>query len=249
MVHMRNLSAKPLQFLSPRLGTGCVLLLACLLAPVQGASADNPPEGMVLVPAGPFAMGSRVSPDETPHTVRLAAFYIDRTEVSQKAFREAMGRNPSSFKGENLPVEQVTWYEARDYCKKTGKRLPTEAEWERAARGGTSSSFYWGDEIDGAHAWYWDNSNRTTHPVGEKQPNGFGLFDMSGNVWEWVADHYDDSYYETSPPENPAGPFSGKYRVIRGGSWRDFAEFLRVSRRNYDLPSGRFNHIGFRCAR
>jgi len=222
-------------------------ILCLLWAPPGAGEVPQAPPGMALIPAGPFVMGSAASPDETPHTVTLPAFYIDKTEVTQGAYRAGMGNNPSDFKGAEHPVEQVTWYEARDYCKKLGKRLPTEAEWEKAARGGTATTYYWGNEIDGAYAWYWDNSNRRTHPVGEKQPNPFGLHDVLGNVWEWVADYYADDYFPDSPEENPPGPFSGKYRVIRGGSWRDFSEFLRVSRRNYDLPAGRFNHIGFRC--
>lgn len=205
-------------------------------------------ESMVLVPAGEFQMGSKAAEDETPHTVQLSAFAIDRFEVTQEQFEKVMGNNPSDFQGKNLPVEQVTWYEARDYCKAVGKRLPTEAEWEKAARAGTDTRYFWGDEIDGDYAWYWGNSQRTSHPVGSRKPNAFGLHDMSGNVWEWVADYYEDDYYTTSPGENPGGPFTSKYRVIRGGSWRDLADFLRTTRRNYDLPSGRFNHIGFRCA-
>ena len=194
-------------------------------------------------------MGSKESPDETPHTVFVSAFIMDRYEVTQQQFEKVMADNPSDFSGANRPAERVTWYEARDYCLQIGKRLPTEAEWEKAARGGTATRYYWGEEIDAAHAWYWENSQRTPHPVGEKPPNAFGLYDMAGNVWEWVHDHYGDKYYETSPKKNPQGPFQGKYRVIRGGSWRDLAEVLRVSRRNYDLPVGRFNHIGFRCAK
>jgi formylglycine-generating enzyme required for sulfatase activity len=203
----------------------------------------------VLIPAGQFQMGSKVAEDETPHTVHLSAFTIDKFEVTQEQFEKVMGNNPSDFHGKNLPVEQVTWYEARDYCKAVGKRLPTEAEWEKAARAGTHSVYTWGDAMDGDYAWYWDNSKRTTHPVGSRKPNAFDLHDMSGNVWEWVADYYDDGYYQSSPKQNPAGPFTSKYRVIRGGSWRDLPDFLRTTRRNYDLPAGRFNHIGFRCAK
>jgi sulfatase modifying factor 1 len=203
---------------------------------------------MVLIPAREFQMGSNAAEDEPPHTVHLSAFYIDKFEITQEQFQKVMENNPSDFNGKNLPVEQVTWYEARDYCKAVDQRLPTEAEWEKAARGGTHTVYYWGDAIDGDFAWYWDNSKRSTHPVGTRKPNAFGLHDMSGNVWEWVADYYEDTYYKSSPRENPAGPFTSKYRVIRGGSWRDLPEFLRTTRRNYDLPAGRFNHIGFRCA-
>lgn len=203
---------------------------------------------MVLVPAGPFVMGSNAAGDEPAHTVHLRAYRIDRWEVTQDRFRQVMGRNPSAFKGPGRPVEQVTWYEARDFCRQLGKRLPTEAEWEKAARGGAATLYYWGDAPAGAYAWYGDNSDRRTHPAGEKKPNPRGLHDISGNVWEWTADYYGDDYYPQSPKANPPGPFSGKYRVIRGGSWREPGNILRVSRRNYELPGGRFNHIGFRCA-
>ena len=227
-------------------GLGGWLLAGTLLA--GAGAASEAPAGMVLIPAGPFTMGSPAAQDEAPHRVTLSAFYIDTHEVTQEAYRTVMKKNPSGFKGPRRPVERVTWYEARDYCRKVGKRLPTEAEWEKAARAGTTTAYYWGETIDGAFAWYWDNSERRTHPVGEKRPNSFGLHDVSGNVWEWVADNYADDYYTNSPVENPTGPISGKYRVIRGGSWRDFPDFLRSSRRFYELPSGRFDHIGFRCA-
>lgn len=194
-------------------------------------------------------MGSNAAEDEIPHTVYLSEFLIDKFEVTQEQFEKVMENNPSDFQGKNLPVEQVTWYEARDYCMALGKRLPTEAEWERAARDGTDTIYYWGDAINGDYAWYWDNSKRRTHSVGIRKPNNFGLYDMSGNVWEWVADYYEDVYYSTGPKNNPKGPFTSKYRVIRGGSWRDLPDFLRTTRRNYDLPAGRFNHIGFRCAK
>ncbi len=222
-------------------------MLVILVAWVGLAFAQN--ENMVLIPAAEFQMGSKAAEDETLHTVHLSAFYIDKFEVTQEQFETIMNNNPSGFSGKNLPVEQVTWYEARDYCKAVGKRLPTEAEWERAARGGTHTIYFWGDAIDEDYAWYWDNSERRSHPVGSRKPNAFGLHDMTGNVWEWVADYYVDDYYRTSPKENPAGPFTSKYRVIRGGSWRDLPDFLRTTRRNYDLPAGRFNHIGFRCAK
>jgi len=222
-----------------------LIILILSVASFSQAFAQN--ENSVLIPAGEFQMGSKAAEDETPHTIHLSAYTIDKFEVTQEQFEKFMGDNPSDFHGKNLPVEQVNWYEARDYCKAVGKRLPTEAEWEKAARAGTGTIYTWGDVIDGDYAWYWDNSKRTTHHVGTRKPNAFGLHDMSGNVWEWVADYYEDTYYQTSPKENPQGPFTSKYRVIRGGSWRDLSEVLRTTRRNYDLPDGRFNHIGFRC--
>jgi sulfatase modifying factor 1 len=223
------------------------IILILLITSVGQVFAQS--ETMVLIPAGEFQMGSKAAEDEILHTVHLSAFTIDKFEVTQEQFEKVMENDPSDFHGKNLPVEQVTWYEARDYCKAVGKRLPTEAEWEKAARGGTDTIYYWGDTINGHYAWYWDNSKRTSHPVGSKKPNAFGLYDMSGNVWEWVADYYEDTYYSSGSKENPKGPFTSKYRVIRGGSWRDLPGFLRTTRRNYDLPAGRFNHIGFRCAK
>ena len=223
------------------------IILMLLVTPVGSAFAEN--KTMVLIPAGEFQMGSKAAEDETQHTVYLSAFTIDKFEVTQEQFEKVMEHNPSDFHGKNLPVEQVTWYEARDYCKAVGKRLPTESEWEKAARGGTDTIYYWGNTINGDYAWYWENSKRTSHPVGTRKPNAFGLHDMSGNVWEWVADYYEDTYYSSGSKENPKGPFTSKYRVIRGGSWRDLPDFLRTTRRNYDLPAGRFNHIGFRCAK
>jgi len=220
-----------------------------LLVFTMTPQAFSQSENMVLVPAGEFQMGSKAAEDETPHMVHLSAFTIDTFEVTQEQFENVMNDNPSDFHGKNLPAEQINWYEARDYCKAVGKRLPTEAEWEKAARGGTHTVYTWGDVMDGDYAWYWDNSKRRTHPVGSRKPNAFGLQDILGNVWEWVADYYVDNYYQISPKENPQGPFTSKYRVIRGGSWRDFSDFLRTTRRNYDLPAGRFNHIGFRCAK
>ena len=130
-------------------------------------------------------MGSNASPDETPHPIYLSAFRIDRYEVTQEKFEKVMADNPSDFSGAHRPVERVTWYEARDYCKQLGKRLPTEAEWEKATRGGTATTFYWGDAMDDRHAWYWDNAEDVAHPVKSKKPNAWGLYDMVGNVAEW----------------------------------------------------------------
>ncbi len=205
-------------------------------------SGDNPgPHGMVLIPAGAYIAGSDDSVDERPQRkIYLDAFYMDKFEVTQKEFMQVMKRNPSEFRGENLPADHVSWYEARDYCKGLGKRLPTEAEWEKAARSGTGS--------DDTHAWHWENSSRQTHPVGEKKPNGYGLYDISGNVWEWVADWYDPKYYQTRLSNNPPGPFNGKHRVLRGGSFMDKPSGLSVTRRNWDLPGARFKNFGFRCA-
>jgi len=169
--------------------------------------------------------------------------------VTQEEFKEIMNFNPSEFRGESLPVDRVDWYQARDYCSKSGKRLPTEAEWEKSARSGSYSKYYWGEETDDSYAWHWDNSDRKTHPVGEKKPNKLGLHDTAGNVWEWTADWYDQSYYQNRSSRNPKSPFNGKHKVLRGGSFMDKVDGLRVTRRNWDLPSSKFKNFGFRCVK
>jgi formylglycine-generating enzyme required for sulfatase activity len=212
---------------------------------------------MVLA-ANCFQMGDTFAegyPDELPpHLVCLNSFAIDTHEVTQKAYQTAMGTNPSSFSGDNLPVEQVTWSEAGSYCQSVGKRLPTEAEWEYAARSGGQSQRYAGTSDLGIlpnYAWYWDNSGLTSHLVGQKLANALGLYDLSGNVAEWVSDLYDSAYYDGSPQNNPQGPASNLYgfRVYRGGSWDHGAPFARASIRNSSNPDWRFYYLGFRCAR
>lgn len=209
---------------------------------------ENSPEGMALVPAGEFVMGKEGSSNKTPHTVFLDKFYMDKYEVSQKNFEQVRGYNPSKFKSPDLPVDQVIWFEARRYCEKLGKRLPTEAEWEKAARGGTATLYYWGDEMDEQFAWFDDNSEETTHPVGEKKPNPYGLYDISGNVWEWTADWYEKKYYETSLRKNPQGPADGEEKVIRGGSWYSSKRHLLSATRYWSSPNVRNSNFGFRCA-
>ena len=212
---------------------------------------------MVYVEGGTFTMGatseqgSDVKDNEKPaHSVTLSSYYIGKYEVTQKQWVEIMGSNPSLFKGDNLPVENVSWYDVQEFLRrlnaKTGKRyrLPTEAEWEYAARGGNRS---WGYKYSGSNdigtvAWYDVNS---THPVGSKSPNELGIYDMTGNVWEWCSD-WADSYSSTAQT-NPQGPATGTFRVLRGGSWYNFARFCRVSYRASDLsPDYRRNHCGFR---
>jgi len=171
-----------------------------------------------------------------------------------------MGDNPSYFKncGDNCPVENVSWYEVQEFIErlnsKTGKkyRLPTEAEWEYAARSGGKREKYAGTNSDadlGSYAWYITNSGSKTHPVGQKQPNGLGLYDMSGNVWEWCSDWYGKDYYASSPKDNPQGPSSGSYRVLRGGSWGNDPRNIRASDRGIDFPSFRLIYNGFRLLR
>jgi formylglycine-generating enzyme required for sulfatase activity len=213
-------------------------------------SQINAPVGMVLIPAGDYLAGSNDATDEKPmRKIFLDSFYIDSYETTQKQFREVMGSHRNEFRGDDLPVEKVTWYEARDYCAKLGKRLPSEAEWEKAARGGNANKFYWGDTPDDAYAWHWQNSERKTHIVGQKKPNAYGLYDVSGNVWEWTGDLYAADYYQVRPQKNPKGPYDGKKRVLRGGSFMDIPDGLRITRRFYDYPTSRFKNFGFRCAR
>jgi len=215
----------------------------------------------VPIAAGSFLMGcspgdSECYPEEKPaHRVTITrAFEISKYQVTQQEYQTLMGTNPSTFQGANLPVEGVSWNDAQHFCealnaKKDGYhyRLPTEAEWEYAARGGNESARYGSlDEV----AWYRDNSRSTTHPVGEKLPNAFGLYDTLGNVWEWVHDWYGADYYSNSPGSDPPGPVSGEYRVLRGGSWRGVARGLaRVSSRYILRPNVRSSVLGFRCAR
>jgi formylglycine-generating enzyme required for sulfatase activity len=193
------------------------------------------PPGMVYVAGGTFQMGSNSESDEKPiHTVTVSSFYMDKTEVTQAEYRKVMGKNPSNFSGcDDCPVEKVSWHDANAYAQKVGKRLPTEAEWEYAARGGNKSKGYTysgGNNLD-AVGCYLLNSGSKTHPVAQKQPNELGLYDMSGNVLEWCSDWYDKGYYSRSPQNDPQGPNSGKYRVLRGGSWYDHDSLCRVAYR------------------
>ena len=174
---------------------------------------------MVLVKGGTFQMGSNERDDEKPiHAVTVGDFYIGKYEVTQKEWEAVMGSNPSRFKGANRPVELVSWNSIQEFLQKlnskAGKhyRLPTEAEWEYAAKGGNQGQNY---ECSGSNsidevAWYNGNSSRQTHEVGQKQPNELGIYDMSGNVWEWCSDWYDANYYSSSPSKNPQGPSSGE---------------------------------------
>ena len=208
---------------------------------------------MVYVPGGTFIMGGDDSSDQMPtHSVTLSSYYICKYEVTQALWRAVMGSNPSNFKGNNLPVENVSWYDCQTFIKRlnsyTGRnfRLPTEAEWEFAARGGNYSRHYkysGSNHIDDV-AWYIDNSNKRPHPVGTKQPNELGLYDMSGNVGEWCSDW--DSSYSSYSQTNPTGPNSGSFRVHRGGFWRYNARYCRTPERNSKTPDYCVNYIGLR---
>lgn len=224
---------------------------------------------MVYVEGGTFTMGatseqgSDADSDEEPaQSVTLSSYYIGQTEVTQALWEAVMGETVSQMAtrnkwgtcgvGGNYPMYYVSWDDCQEFVRKlnrlTGKnfRLPTEAEWEYAARGGSKSRGYKysGSNTLGDVAWYDDNSGSATHPVGTKSSNELGLYDMSGNVYEWCSDWYGD--YATTPQTNPKGPNSGSNRVYRGGSWCDYARSCRVSYRDYDAPSSRYINLGLR---
>ena len=240
---------------------------------------------MVLIPAGTFMMGSEGGDDdEKPaHQVAVASFWMDRYEVTQKSYEGLMGKNPAKFRNPLNPVERVSWVDAINYCNMrstkedlkpcykiqglnvdcnfsaNGYRLPTEAEWEYACRAGTTTAWSFGDnpgDLPG-HAWLKSNAGETTHPVGQKKPNPWGLYDMYGNVAEWCNDRYGEKAYAGSTLDNPLGPARGEERVMRGGSWRSAKpELCRSS--GADEPdaggAGRmlcfgYDGYGFRCVR
>lgn len=213
-------------------------------------------ENMVYVKGGAFLMGNESSYSldfEKPiHEVCVNNFYICKYEVTQKLWTLIMGFNPSHFKDENFPVENVVWDECQEFIQKlnyiTGKkyRLPTEAEWEYAARGGNKSLGYKfsGSNIIDEVAWYDDNSNNTTHHVGTKSPNELGLYDMTGNVAEWCQDWYGD--YDEHSQTNPTGPSEGKGRICRGGGWSAMMDFCHVTYRSYIKPDFRIHLFGLR---
>ena len=208
---------------------------------------------MVYVSGGTFIMGGDESSDQTPtHSVTLSSYYICKYEVTQALWRAVMGSNPSKFKGDNLPVEQVSWNDCQTFINRlnsyTGRnfRLPTEAEWEFAARGGNYSRHYKysGSNYISDVAWYGDNSGDRTHPVGTKQANELGLYDMSGNVWEWCSDWYGS--YSSYSQTDPIGPNNGSNRMDRGGCWGNFAKRCRPAYRSYGTPGYRDHGRGLR---
>ena len=218
---------------------------------------------MVRVEGGTFMMGATAEQgddafdDEKPaHKVTLDDYYIAETQVTQALWQAVMGDNPSNWKGDNLPVETISWNDCQEFIRKlnqlTGKKfcLPTEAQWEFAARGGNLSKGYKyaGSDNPNEVAWFKDNSNSQTHPIKQKKPNELGLYDMSGNVWEWCNDWFDEDYYQSSPHHNPQGPTSGGSRVLRGGVWADVAEGSRVSFRSDLNPDFSVSFIGMRLS-
>jgi formylglycine-generating enzyme required for sulfatase activity len=254
----------------------CVLVaLMCVFGESSAQSAEKTHTnsiGMefVLISPGTFTMGAgdgekkgeKKADDEIPaHQVRISKpFYLGKFEVTQGQWEAVMGSrsNPSNFNGRSNPVEMVSWDNVQEFINRLNKqeghtryRLPTEAEWEYAARAGTTSAYSFGDDAGslGQYAWYADNSGKKTHPVGQKQSNAWGLYDMHGNVWEWVQDWHGENYYSSSPSTDPKGPSSGSGRVTRGGCWINDAGGCRSASRNSYWPGGRSGeYYGFRLA-
>ena len=231
---------------------------------MASVSSGSAIEELVLIPAGEFLMGSDSEGDHNPvHEVHLDSFYMDKHEVTNAQylrFCEATGHRLPDFWGmdgfrcgpdyPNHPVVSVSWYDVAEYAEWCGKRLPTEAEWEYAARGGLAGlNFPNGDTLDPSDGNYNRSGKGGPVAVSSYSANGFGLYDMQGNVVEWVWDFYDAGYYSSSPSANPQGPVSGRFRVIRGGGWHSGLSCNRVYYRNA-LPPGWVDfNVGFRCAR
>jgi formylglycine-generating enzyme required for sulfatase activity len=233
------------------------------LEDVPGAVRENPKDGLkyVWIPPGSFEMGCSPGDNECydnekpSHYVTIGrGFWMGQTDVTvgaYKRFAAAAGRQMPvappfniGWANDNMPIVDVTWDDAHDYCTWAGGRLPTEAEWEYAARGGDTEARYGSlDEV----AWYEANSGGQTQPVGEKRANGFGLYDVLGNVFQWVNDWFDPNYYQNSPSQNPSGPISGEQRVVRGGAWGFGPWGVRASNRGGLDPGGPASNVGFRC--
>jgi formylglycine-generating enzyme required for sulfatase activity len=238
---------------------------------------------MIRVEGGGFLMGSNEEPygaGERVHRVSLSSFFMGETEVTQGLWKAVMGDNPSRFAGDDRPVDSVSWFDAVRFCNTLsekeglepayeiagnavvwnrgagGYRLPTESEWEYAARGGLRGavasealgrSFYAGGENAADIGWYDANSGRTSQPVKGKAPNSLGLYDMSGNLWEWCWDYYGE--YPREPVTDPEGPAESSRRVLRGGAWFTPVNLLRVTNRYWNVPGFKANSVGFRLAR
>ena len=216
---------------------------------VDGVSIE-----MVHIKGGTFNMGSNngESNEKPIHSVTVSSFYMGKYEVTNREYMIYDPKHKGCWSEKNYPVECISWDDAVGYCKwlskKTGKsyRLPTEAEWEYACRGGTTTEYYWGDDMDGSYCWYCSNSDSKLHPVGEKLPNPYGLYDMNGNVWEWCSDWYGENYYSHSSSTNPQGPSSGSGRVWRGGCCYNYDHYCRSGIRYFYSPGYRNGYLGFR---
>ena len=260
------------------LASTIIFASSCATTQRKGAArSPKPPVEFVWIPTGSFMMGSGGYAREMPvHRVTISQpFYIGKYEVTQAQWQSVMGNNPSGFKGDNLPVEQVSWNDAQEFIQRLNQindgytyRLPTEAEWEYACRAGTTDNY--AGNLD-SMAWYGNNSGQhfldaaaierdnmvtynerltdngnQTHPVGTKRPNAFGLYDMHGNVNEWCQDWYYANYYSSSQGTDPQGPTNGQDRVLRGGSWAGIAAWLRSASRSSFTPVSRSPLTGFR---
>ena len=230
---------------------------------------------MLLISGSSFQMGSDFEKNnEKPiHKVTVDSFYMSKYPVTNKEYKEYKPAHKSHWYGADYPVDTVNWYDAINYCnwlsdkegyprcyiingnnttlysKRSGYRIPTEAEWEYACRAGTITEYYWGDDMDEDYCWYKENSAGHTHQAGQKKPNNWGLYDMSGNVWEWCWDWYDENYYSKSPDYNPMGADKGSKHILRGGSWNNIAKICRSAERGaWPTHSGN-NHISFRLVR
>lgn len=252
-----------------------IFILFIILCTGEIFSQKKVPTEMVVVEGGTFMMGSDegMNNERPVHSVTVSSYLIGKYQVTQELWQYVMEDNPSYFKGKRRPVEKVTWYDAVEFCNilsemeglekaysgagknikcnfnSNGYRLPTEAEWDFAARGGNKSKGY---KYSGGHtansfAWYFDNAGEQTHDVGKKKPNELGLYDMSGNVWEWCWDWHND--YSYNAQIDPKGPASGEEKVMRGSSWIGDKERCRIASRAYELPTTAFGYIGFRLAR
>jgi formylglycine-generating enzyme required for sulfatase activity len=233
---------------------------------------------LVQIPAGRFTMGDKDEVDAPLHEVSVSAFLMDKDLVTQEQYQKLMGANPSRWKGGQNPVEQLRWSDAVRFCNKRseaeglrpcydlqtlkcdftadGYRLPTEAEWEYACRAGTTTAYFFGDSPAklGDYAWFEKNAGGHPRPVGQKQPNPWGLFDMAGNVWQWCHDFYVVDYYAQAPRLDPTGPSDGKNKVLRGGAWRFSADNCRSGYRYNENPGSSdvcfgYDIYGFRCVR
>jgi formylglycine-generating enzyme required for sulfatase activity len=277
----------------------CIIATALLLAAITafpGCARKAPDEGskttregptstttelkieIIHLPGGRFVMGDKDEVDAAPHEVVVRPFYMDKYLVTQEQYQRIMGDNPSRWKGERNPVEQVRWSDAVKFCnarscleglqpcydldtwqcnfEASGYRLPTEAEWEYACRAGTQTPYFFGSDASklGDYAWFDKNSGGHPQPTGQKKPNPWGLYDMIGNVWQWCNDFYSVDYYSQSPSENPRGPKEGDNKVVRGGAWKFSGDNCRSGYRYNEAPGYvdvcfGYDIYGFRCVR
>ncbi len=273
-----------------------VLILSGILALFLGCERRTPEEGstasanapakadagsaieMVLIPGGKFTMGDKDEPDAPLHEVAVSPFYMDKHLVTQEQYQRVIGDNPSRWKRDNNPVEQVRWSDAVKFCNArsrleglescynletwecnfdaNGYRLPTEAEWECACRAGAKTAYFLGDNPSqlADYAWFEKNSGGHPQPVGQKKPNAWGLYDICGNLWQWCNDFYGVDYYGQSPQQDPRGPKEGDTRVVRGGAWKFSGDNSRCGYRYNENPGYvdvcfGYDIYGFRCVR